>query len=137
MHVAFVIDAYARRIVGWRRDHYDLTAGARRHRARELGPAPRRNQRPDRADPSQRSRQSVHVIAFTDRLIEAGIDSSVGATGDSYDNALAETINGLCKTDTFTTELSTPPISQTSRSPDTPGRFTRTTVDQRHGYRSL
>jgi putative transposase len=38
-------------------------------------------------------------IAFTERLIEAGIDASIGSTGDSYDNALAETINGLYKTE--------------------------------------
>lgn len=38
-------------------------------------------------------------IAFTDRLIEAGIDASIGSTGDSYDNALAESINGLYKTE--------------------------------------
>lgn len=38
-------------------------------------------------------------ITFTDRLIEAGIDTSIGATGSSYDNALAETINGLYKTE--------------------------------------
>lgn len=38
-------------------------------------------------------------IAFTDRLIEVGIEASIGATGSSYDNALAETINGLYKTE--------------------------------------
>ncbi len=38
-------------------------------------------------------------IAFTERLREAGIDASIGTTGDSYDNALAETINGLYKTE--------------------------------------
>jgi putative transposase len=38
-------------------------------------------------------------LAFTDRLVEAGIDASVGTTGDSYDDALAETINGLYKTE--------------------------------------
>ena len=38
-------------------------------------------------------------IAFTERLAEAGIQPSVGAVGSSFDNALAETINGLCKTE--------------------------------------
>ena len=38
-------------------------------------------------------------IRYTDQLIEAGIKASVGTTGDSYDNALAETINGLYKTE--------------------------------------
>ena len=38
-------------------------------------------------------------IAFTERLADAGIDPSIGTTGDSFDNALAETINGLYKTE--------------------------------------
>jgi hypothetical protein len=38
-------------------------------------------------------------ISFTGRILDAGIDASIGATGDSYDNALAETINGLYKTE--------------------------------------
>ena len=38
-------------------------------------------------------------IRYTERLAEAGVDSSVGSVGDSYDNALAETINGLYKTE--------------------------------------
>ena len=38
-------------------------------------------------------------IKYTDRLVEAGIEPSVGTVGDSYDNALAETINGLYKTE--------------------------------------
>ncbi len=42
-------------------------------------------------------------VAFTERLVEAGIDASVGTTGDSYDNALAETINGLYKTELIKT----------------------------------
>ena len=38
-------------------------------------------------------------LTFTDRLLEAVLDASIGATGNSYDNALAETINGLYKTE--------------------------------------
>ena len=38
-------------------------------------------------------------VRYTDRLAEAGIESSVGSVGDSYDNALAETINRLLKND--------------------------------------
>jgi len=38
-------------------------------------------------------------VAFTERLTEAGIDASIGTVGDSYDNALAESINGLYKTE--------------------------------------
>lgn len=47
---------------------------------------------------SDRGSQYVS-IAYTDRLKEAGINPSVGSVGDSYDNALAETINGLYKTE--------------------------------------
>ena len=39
------------------------------------------------------------AIRYTERLLEAGIEPSVGSVGDSYDNALAETINGLFKTE--------------------------------------
>ena len=47
---------------------------------------------------SDRGRQYV-AIQYTERLLEAGIEPSVGSVGDSYDNALAETINGLFKTE--------------------------------------
>jgi len=46
---------------------------------------------------------SQHVsIRYSERLAEAGIEPSVGSTGDSYDNALDETINGLCKAEIIT-----------------------------------
>jgi transposase InsO family protein len=47
---------------------------------------------------SDRGSQYVS-IKYTERLLEAGIEPSVGSVGDSYDNALAETINGLYKTE--------------------------------------
>ena len=47
---------------------------------------------------SDRGSQYVS-IRYTERLAEAGIEPSVGSVGDSYDTALAETINGLCKTE--------------------------------------
>jgi putative transposase len=66
LYVAFVVDVFARRIVGWRVHHSD--------------------------------RGSQYVsIRYSERLAEAGIEPSVGSRGDSYDNALAETINGLYK----------------------------------------
>ena len=46
---------------------------------------------------SQRSRCPIRVIKYSGRLAEAGVDPSVGSVGDRYDNALAETINGLYK----------------------------------------
>ena len=49
-------------------------------------------------DPPFRTRGAQYVsIRYTERLAEAGIETSVGSKGDSYDNALAETINGLYK----------------------------------------
>ena len=53
----------------------------------------------DRRRASQRSRNAIPSIRYTERLAAAGIERSVGSVGDSYDNALAETINGLYKTE--------------------------------------
>ena len=50
-----------------------------------------------RAGAPQRQRKPIRFIKYTERLAEAGIEPSVGSVGDSYDNALAETINGLYK----------------------------------------
>ncbi|MEW2482456.1 IS3 family transposase [Mycobacterium sp. NPDC049093] len=100
VYVAFVIDAYARRIVGWRTATTmtsQLVLDAIEH-------AIWTRQREGIEDLTglihHNDRGSQYTsIAFTDRLLEAGIDASIGATGNSYDNALAETINGLYKTE--------------------------------------
>ncbi|CAB3714662.1 transposase InsO family protein [Achromobacter marplatensis] len=95
LYVAFVIDVFARRIVGWRvsnrmRTDFVLDALKQALHARQ----------PSRMDGlihhSDRGSQYVS-IRYTERLAEAGIEPSVGSKGDSYDNALAETINGLYK----------------------------------------
>ena len=97
LYVAFVIDVFARRIVGWRvsrsmRTDFVLDALEQALYARQ----------PELSDAlihhSDRGAQYVS-IRYTERLGEAGIESSVGSRGDSYDNALAETINGLYKTE--------------------------------------
>ena len=95
VYVAFVIDAYARRIVGWRASrtaHAGFVLDALEQALYE--------RRPERSDAlihhSDRGSQYVS-IKYTDRLAVAGIEPSVGSVGDSYDNALAETINGLYK----------------------------------------
>ena len=94
VYVAFVIDAYARRIVGWR-CHGRLTPASfsmrwsRRCMIADPCPAAARHH-------SDRGVQYVS-IKYTERLAEAGLVPSVGSVGDSYDNALAETINGLYK----------------------------------------
>lgn len=97
VYVALVIDAYARRIVGWRVSNslrtdlaldaleqalYDRLAG----RAQGL------------VHHSDRGVQYVS-IRYTERLADAGIEPSVGSVGDSYDNALAESVIGLYKTE--------------------------------------
>jgi hypothetical protein len=94
VYVAFVIDVFARRIVGWRvsssmRTDFVLDALEQALYARQ----PERNELVHRSD-----RGSQYVsIKYSERLTEAGIEPSVGSKGDSYDNALAETINGLYK----------------------------------------
>ena len=95
LYVAFVIDVYARRIVGWRvsssmRTDFVLDALEQALYARQ----PER----DGSLVCHSDRGSQYVsIRYTERLAEAGIEPSVGSKGDSYDNALAETINGLYK----------------------------------------
>jgi putative transposase len=93
VYVAFVTDAFSRRIVGWR---------AAPHMRSDLALDALEQALYDReADAglihhSDRGGQYLG-IRYTERLAEAGIESSVGSRGDAYDNALAETINGLYK----------------------------------------
>jgi transposase InsO family protein len=95
VYVAFVIDAYARRIVGWRVSrtaHASLVLDALEQALHERRPV----QGGGLVHHSDRGVQYVS-IRYTERLAEAGIEPSVGSVGDSFDNALAETINGLYK----------------------------------------
>ena len=95
VYVAFVIDAYARRIVGWRVSrtaHASFVLDALEQALHERRPV----HRGGLVHHSDRGSQYVS-IRYTERLAEAGIEPSVGSVGDSYDNALAETINGLYK----------------------------------------
>ena len=94
-YVAFVIDVYARRIVGWRQSSSMRTDFVLD--ALEQALYDRRPQR-DGALIHHSDRGSQYVsIRYSERLAEAGIAPSVGSKGDSYDNALAETITGLYK----------------------------------------
>ena len=94
-YVAFVIDVYARRIVGWRQSSSMRTDFVLD--ALEQALYDRQPQR-DEALIQHSDRGSQYVsIRYSERLAEAGIEPSVGSRGDSYDNALAETINGLYK----------------------------------------
>ncbi|RSX88911.1 IS3 family transposase [Sphingomonas koreensis] len=95
VYVAFVIDTYARRIVGWRASrttHASFVLDALEQALHDRRPV----HRGGLVHHSDRGSQYVS-IKYTERLAEAGIEPSVGRVGDSYDNALAETINGLYK----------------------------------------
>jgi transposase InsO family protein len=97
VYVAFVIDAFARRIVGWRvssslRSDIALDALEQALYDRDLDDGEKLIHHSDRGG------QYVS-IRYSERLAEAGIEPSVGSVGDSYDNALAETIIGLFKTE--------------------------------------
>ena len=98
VYVAFVIDVYSRRIVGWRTstsmttdlplDALEMAIWSRDDRLDKL------------IHHSDRGTQYTS-IRYTERLIDAGAECSVGTTGDSYDNALAESVNGLYKTELY------------------------------------
>ena len=95
VYVAFVIDAYARRIVGWRVSrtaHTAFVLDALEQALHERRPL----QGGGLVHHSDRGSQYL-ALRYTERLAEAGVEPSVGSVGDSYDNALAETINGLYK----------------------------------------
>ncbi|MDH2406872.1 IS3 family transposase [Bradyrhizobium sp. SSUT18] len=95
VYVAFVIDAYARRIVGWRASrtaHAGFVLDALEQALHDRRPV----HHGGLVHHSDRGSQYVS-IKYTERLAEAGVEPSVGSVGDSYDNALAETINGLYK----------------------------------------
>jgi transposase InsO family protein len=95
VYVAFVVDVFARRIVGWR-----VSASARTDFVLDALEQALYARRPQGSagliHHSDRGSQYVS-IRYTERLAEAGVEPSVGSVGDSYDNALAETINGLYK----------------------------------------
>jgi putative transposase len=96
VYVAFVIDAFARRIVGWR-----VSRSARAEFVLDALEQALHDRQPWRANLVHHSDRGVQYVSikYTERLAEAGIEPSVGSVGDSYDNALAETVIGLFKTE--------------------------------------
>jgi putative transposase len=97
VYVAFVIDIFARRIVGWRVAaslHTDFVLDA-------LEQAIYDRCRDDVGDLVHHSDRGTQYLSmrYTERLADAGIEPSVGSRGDSYDNALAESVIGLFKTE--------------------------------------
>ena len=97
VYVAFVIDTYARWIVGWRvssRATAGFVLDALEQAIHDRRPAK------DSGLVAHSDRGSQYLaIRYTERLVEEGIAPSVGSVGDSYDNALAETVIGLFKTE--------------------------------------
>ena len=95
VYVAFITDVYSRAIVGWcvsRSLRSDLALVALEQAVHARGDLH------ELVHHSDRGTQYLS-IRYTERLAEAGIAASVGSVGDSYDNALAETINGIYKTE--------------------------------------
>jgi putative transposase len=93
VYVAFITDAFSRKIVGWRVTNSlrsDLALDALEQALHD---------RPDRDNLVHHSDRGTQYLSirYTNRLADAGIEASVGSVGDSYDNALAETIFGLYK----------------------------------------
>jgi transposase InsO family protein len=96
VYVAFVIDVFARRIVGWRVSrtaHADFVLDALEQALHD-----RRPLTGGLIHHSDRGSQYLAIL-YTERLLEAGIEPSAGSVGESYDNALAETVIGLFKTE--------------------------------------
>jgi len=97
VYVAFIIDVFARRIVGWRVSasmRTDFVLDALEQAICERGG-------PQPAGLVHHSDRGTQYLSmrYTDRLAEAGIAPSVGSRGDAYDNALAESVIGLFKTE--------------------------------------
>lgn len=95
VYVAFIVDVFSRRLVGWRVStsiKTDLVLDALEQAIHARGKSD------DLIHHSDRGTQYLS-IRYSERLAEAGITASVGSVGDSYDNAMAETINGLYKTE--------------------------------------
>jgi putative transposase len=94
VYAAFIVDAFSRAIVGWRVSaslRTDLALDALEMALHGRGAA-----LPNLVHHSDRGGQYL-AIRYSERLAEAGAVASVGSRGDSYDNALAETVNGLYK----------------------------------------
>lgn len=94
VYVAFIIDVFARYIVGWK-----VSSSARTDFALDAMEQALQARRPAKSRLTHHSNRGVQYVSirYTERLADAGIEPSVGSVGDSYDNAPAETINGLYK----------------------------------------
>jgi len=99
VYVAFITDVFSRRIVGWQASRSLKTDLALDALEQAIWSRQRNGANLDQLiHHSDRGVQYLS-IRYTERLAENGVVNSVGSRGDSYDNALAETINGLYKTE--------------------------------------
>jgi putative transposase len=111
-YVCFIVDAFSRRIVGWRAASHmrtDMVLDALEMARRSRG-----NRRLVGLVTHSDAGSQFTSVRFTERLDEIGARPSIGTVADSYDNALAETTNGLYKTECV-------------YGPDAPGRGTTST----------
>jgi putative transposase len=100
VYVAFVIDAFSRRIVGWKADTTMRTSLVLDTLEMALWTRERAGLPAGAGLVHHHDNGSQYLsFAFTQRLIEAGVDASAGSVGDAYDNALAESTIGLFKTE--------------------------------------
>jgi putative transposase len=105
VYVAFVIDAYSRRIVGWKADTTMKTSLVLDTLEMALWTRQRDGMPLAKGMIHHHDNGSQYLsFAFTSRLVDAGVDPSVGSVGDGYDNALAETTIGLYKTEKISRE---------------------------------
>lgn len=110
-YTAFVTDVFSRKIVGWA-TRATMTTEALPLEALEHALTSARDQALDElVHHSDRGSQYVS-IRYTDRLQDAGIKASVGTVGDSYDNALAETVNGLYKAELIHAKPAWPSVTE-------------------------
>lgn len=126
-YVAFVTDAYARRIIGWAVGStmttdlvlaaFDHAVWSRRRDGRDLASVVHHTD----------AGSQYTAVRFAEGLTGAGISGSIGSVGDSYDNALAETINGLYKTELIKPRNPGGPSSRSSTAP--PNGSTGSTTD--------
>jgi len=95
VYVAFITDVFSRRIVGWKASMSMRTSLV--FDALEMASWARRNVPLNGLVCHSDAGSQYTSIAYTERLSELGAHPSIGTVGDSYDNALAETVNGLYK----------------------------------------
>ncbi|SFV17273.1 Integrase core domain-containing protein, partial [Methylobacterium sp. 174MFSha1.1] len=135
VYVAFVIDVFARCIVGWRasrRAHAGFVLDALEQALHERRPV----QGSGLVHHSDRGSQYL-ALRYTERLAGAGIEPSVDSVGDSYDNALAETINGLFKAEVSTGVARGVPSRPSSTPPWSGSTGTTTVASSRPSATSL